>query len=126
MSGIGISSEVFDLDGALYIYDRQLDQGVGAKNKERDRRVSRTATLDGGVAIYDTGYAAGDRTINVRVPKAPSEIVEFLEYMIETYATIQVMSKEGAFKAVPNRFTMGDDGSANLELLITEDIGEDS
>lgn len=125
MSGIGLSTEIFDLDGALYIYDRQLDQAMGEKNKERSRRVSRTACLDGSVAVYDSGYADGDRTINVRVPKAPSEIVSFLEYIIETYGTIRVMCFEGAFKAVPNRFTMGDDGSANLELLITENIGEE-
>ena len=125
MSGIGLSTEIFDMDGALYIDGTMLDNAISQKNKERARRVSRTSTLDGGVAVYDSGYADGDRTFNVRVPKAPSEIIAFMEYMIETYAIIRVMCIEGAFRAVPNRFTMGDDGSANLELLITENIGED-
>ena len=98
---------------------------ISQKNKERARRVSRTSTLDGGVAVYDSGYADGDRTINVRVPKAASEVIAFMEYIIETYNIIRVTCLEGAFRAVPNRFTMGDDGSANLELLITENIGEE-
>ena len=125
MSGIGLSTEIFDLDGAYYIDGSMLDNAISQKNKERARRVSRTSTLDGGVAVYDSGYADGDRTINVRVPSATSEIIAFMEYMIETYSIIRVTCIEGAFRAVPNRFTMGDDGSANLELLITENIGEE-
>ncbi len=125
MSGIGLSTEIFDLDGALYIDGGLLDNAISQKNKERSRRVSRTSTLDGGVAVYDSGYADGDRTFNVRVPKATSDIIAFMEYMIETYSIIRAMCSEGAFRAVPNRFTMGDDGSANLELLITENIGEE-
>lgn len=125
MSGIGLSTEIFDLDGALYIDERQIDRGVAVKNKERSRRVSRTATLDGGVAVYDSGYSDGDRTINVNVPRAPAAVIEFMEYIIETYATILLTCQEGAYRAVPNRFTVGDDGSANLELLITVNVGEE-
>lgn len=120
-----MSAEIFDLEGDLYIDGSLLDRSVMQKNKERSRRVSRTATLDGGAAVYDSGYSDGDRTLNVRVPKASAEVVAFMEYMVETYNIIRVTGKEGAFRAVPNRFTMGDDGSANLELLITENIWEE-
>lgn len=122
MEGIGLSVGTFDLDGALLIRGSDLDASQDFRNNTRDRRVSRTATLDGGVSIYDTGYSASDRTITVRVPKATSEIVAFFNYLVETYSLINIMTAEAAFDGTPMRCFNDEAGGATLVIGIKSKI----
>jgi hypothetical protein len=120
---IGISTKIYDWNGARYFRQSELDVKKCNENYRRDRRVSRTATLDGGVSIYDTGYAPGDRNITIKVPDASKSIADFLAYISKTYNEIIVSTEESVFLGDPATFYIDNDGSANLIINIIEDIG---
>ena len=123
MEGIGLSATIYDISGARYIRGSDLAASDTLKNDRRQRRVSRTSTLDGGVAVYDTGYAVADRTLTVRVKNAGEVMAAFLNYLVETYNEITVTTRESAFIGTPQQSYMDNDGSAVLEIWITEEIG---
>lgn len=121
MNGIGISSTIFDTSGTLYVDGGELSASEALKNNVRERRATRTATLDGGVSVYDTGYAAGDRDMEVRVPSPSREMIDFFFYMVETYNLIMVTTEDGAYYGVPQRAYLDADGAAVLNVSITEE-----
>ena len=124
MNGIGLAATVYDLIGAEYIRGETLDIGASLKrNNIYERRASRVMTLDGGSAISDTGYSASDRTLFVSVRNAPEAIAEFFRYLVQTYEEITITSGAEAFIGMPQRSYLDEDGSAILEVWITEDIG---
>ena len=120
---IGISTRIFDLNGARILRDDEIDQKYVCTNTDLQRRMSRTATLDGGVSIYDTGYAVGDRDITVRVSNASKEVVVFMAYLTKTYNEIVVTTNESAFIGVPGRVYVDSEGAAVLVINLTEEIG---
>jgi|GEM_PF-571313 len=120
---ISISTRVYDLNGARVFRDDELDQKYVCTNRDIQRRMSRTATLDGGVSVYDTGYAVGDRDITVRVPNASPETIDFMAYLVQTYNEITVTTDESAFIGVPGRVYVDSEGAAVLVINLTEEIG---
>jgi hypothetical protein len=119
--GIGISTQIFDLQGAHYFRRAELDLQELNKNYRLTRRVSRTATLDGGTSIYDTGYAPGDRDITVKVPAASKAIADYLAYITKIYNQVLVATEESVFLGDPSSFFIDADGSANLIINIISD-----
>lgn len=122
MEGIGLASTIFDLDGARYIRGEDLDPGTEITNRSRARRVARTATLDGGISVYDTGYAASDRILTIRVMNPTADISAFFAYLVETYNTIVVTTAESAYEGTPLRSYHADTGAVILEIGINEEI----
>ncbi len=117
---IGISTQIFDLEGArIFRTNRDAD----LKNRQGGRRVSRTATLDGGVVITDTGYVDGDRDLIIEEPQASVESVAFARYIIEHYGLVNVMTDDGAYEAAPGSYKV-DDGLLTIKMMITEKISE--
>ena len=93
---ISISTPTFDLSGSLIIRDYDPSTDV----KSRSRRVSRTATLDGGCVIEDNGLSHSDRTLKI-ISKGLSALeVENLERLIEFYSELYVSTAEGVFAGV--------------------------
>lgn len=121
MNGIGISAIIFDTFGALYVDGGELSASEALKNNMRERRSTRTATLDGGVSVYDTGYAAGDRDMEIRIPTPTREMIDFFFYMVETYNLIMITMEDGAYYGVPQRAYLDNDGAAVLNIAITEE-----
>ena len=77
---IGLSTITFDLDGArIFSGDRNAE----LKNRKGDRRISRTATLDGGVLIADLGFSDGDRTLSAIELDATQKTVDFADQEIQ-------------------------------------------
>ena len=120
---IGISTKIYDLQGARYFRQAELDIKKSNENNRRDRRVSRTATLAGGVFIYDTGYAPGDRDITVKVPAASGAVAAFLAYLVKNYSEIIISTAEAVFLGVPALSYLDNDGSANMIINVKQDIG---
>jgi hypothetical protein len=120
---IGLSANIFDLEGARVFRTSELDDRKTNENYRRERRVSRTATLDGGVAVYDTGYAPGDRDLTVKIPGASREIADFLAYLVKTYNEITVTTAESSFLGDPAIFYIDADSAAIMVSNIIEDIG---
>ncbi|MFA5286293.1 MAG: hypothetical protein WC347_11910 [Smithellaceae bacterium] len=117
---IGISTITYDLDGArIFSGDRNTE----LKNRKGERRISRTATLDGGVLIADLGFADGDRTLTAIELDATQEAVDFAKYLVENYSLINVTTDDGAYEVAPESYSV-DNGKLSLTLLANRKISE--
>ena len=63
------------------------------------RRGSVTATLDGGVSVYDTGYSVADQTLSATWTSPTREQIILLQYLVAYYAELVVCVESGAFMA---------------------------
>lgn len=82
------------------------------------RRATRTATLDGGCVVYDTGYAVADRRHDVDLDAAH---LAFIEHIVQTYRLVHVSTTDGFFVAIPTRYA-GQGERVRLTLEYTEQI----
>jgi hypothetical protein len=114
---IGISTITFDLDGAFIFCNIHED----IKNRAAARRISRTATLDGGAVITDGGYSDGDRTITIKQKNCAKEDVDFAKYIIENYALVVLTTEDGVFTAAPESYNV-DYEVLSIKLLIKSKI----
>ena len=112
---IGISTPIYDLAGA------RIFREVNIENRAGVRRVSRTATLDGGVSVYDTGYSDGDRDCKVIEPDAGIAVIEFVKRIVETYNLITLSMDDGAYEGIPESYSMNG-GDLEMKVLITEKL----
>ena len=117
---IGLSTITFDLKGArIFSGDRNAD----LKNRKGDRRISRTATLDGGVLIADLGFSDGDRTLTAIELDATQEAVDFAQYIVEHYTLINAATDDGVYEVAPESYIV-DDGKLTITLLVNRKISE--
>jgi len=108
-----VASETFDLEGWTAIdYLPTSEFGTHA------RRASKTRTLDGGVAVYDSGYSSGDLTFAIRFRKSLS-IDATLKRLVELYSQITVSTRDGVYRAIPS-YEDGPGVAGVLNLSITE------
>ncbi len=115
IKNIGVSAIEFDPLGARVMRqgaDQELDNNRGA------RRTTRTATLDGGCEIYDTGYAPADRTIRVATGL---EHLDWLARMVRLYNTVRVSTEAGCFLGTPRNW-QANNNKAMIEILVTEEM----
>jgi hypothetical protein len=114
---IAIASTTYDPIGwRAFHSDRAAND---ESNRSGGRRVSRTATLDGGCAIYDTGYTDADRTLVVSVSRPTLQDMEFADHVCRNCPEIHVHSGDGCYLGVPERFAVGN-GGLRITILITE------
>ena len=111
----GIATLTYDLDGAKVF---PQDPASMMSNNTGARRASRTATLDGGCVIYDTGYAAADRTLTI---VTDIEYIDFFEHLVRYYSTVLVSTRDGLFKGNPRTWRTRN-GKAEIEIFVTEEI----
>ena len=111
----GIATLTFDLDGAKMF--PQHPASILA-NRNIQRRLSRTPTLDGEATIYDTGYAPADRTIVLVTDIA---YLEWIERIVKTYNMVLVSTGEGLFKGAPARSRVRN-GRVEIEILVKESV----
>lgn len=115
---ITISSTTFDLNGSV-----QINPLPDATDGDIRRRVSRVATLDGGVATTDRGYSDGDRTLVYSwrvISRAHNDSVARL---LRLYPRLHVSTPSGVFLAAPETFSPGQDQST-ITLLVIEKVSE--
>lgn len=115
---ITIHSTTFDLDGTV-----ELDVLPDSPDGETRRRVTRVATLDGGVAMNDRGYAEGDRDLSYTwktVSKAHNDAVARI---VRLYPRVTVSTPSGCFLAAPQRFSPGV-GESSITLLVIDKVSE--
>lgn len=114
MSNIGLSTQLFDLDGdIILVHDDTFD------NEEITRRVAKVATLDGGVSASDLGYTSSDRVITI-VSDVSREIANQLINMIKTHSDFWLTTREGAFTGKATRLRRAN-GRVRFEFTITGD-----
>lgn len=114
---ISISTPTFDLDGSMVI--RKYDPSTDFRSKSR--RVSRTATLDGGCVIEDNGLSHSDRTFRITASSLSEADVLHLNDLIGAYATLYISTREGIFSGVIEN--LGDSsGVMTLSFLVKEKL----
>ena len=115
---VGIATLTYDPDGA-----KVIDQvpSTELKNNAGGRRMSKTATLDGGSTVYDTGYSASDRKYIVRARDDDGELATWAERIVKNYSTIMLSTRNGLFYGVPADWWV-DGGYINIKISITEEI----
>lgn len=114
---ISITTPTFDLDGAR-VFNRDNLSSISAL----ERRVSRTKTLDGGVNLYDSGYSAGDRTIELIQRLSSVSDYDFCDRIVKLYNEIIVSTRAGTFYANPSSLDPATDGSLKLTMLVIKEI----
>ena len=95
---------------------------LAKKNNSRlyagQARVSRSATLDGGVVIDHQGYVAGDRTLTIKVELSETETAA-LKTIFENQTLVHVSTADGFFTAVIESLS-GDGGLLDVVILLKE------
>lgn len=108
---IGLAATSYDPLGALCLSAR-TENPYDAK-----RRGSVTATLDGGVSVYDTGYSIADQVLRVKLRNPTKAILVSLNYLIAYYGQIIFCCESGAFLAVPTLAMSGAIATLSLRLV---------
>ena len=84
---------------------------------------SRTATLDGGAVIDDSGYSAADRTYTIKTRDETGDLSEWAERIVKTYSTVEIATKYGYFTGTPSKAWFRD-GYLYIQILITSQEDE--
>lgn len=108
---ISLSATTFDVAGRLILQARARDAF------QAQRRGSVTATLDGGSAVYDTGYSVSDTTLNVNYRRPTAAQITTLQYLVAYYAEVILCCEAGAFMARPQYVVRNDTLALQLRLL---------
>jgi hypothetical protein len=114
---IHIAARLFDLDGWLSV------QPLGPIEDQIRRRVSRTATLDGGAAVSDRGFSHADRTFVITYRPKSRDDEARARRLVELHAKVTVSTSEGVFLAVPQNFEAGE-LEHRITVLIVELLSE--
>lgn len=115
---IVLSTPTFDIDGFVVLHeDGNTDTDA------RTRRVSRTATLDGGVVLTDSGFSHGDRTFNISVAGVTKALYDSLAHLQENYPEIIIATAEGMFTGAIQSLSQSR-GTMRVSILINDKITE--
>ncbi len=109
---ITLSTSTYDVNGSVQI------NAIPKNLYEAARRGSVTETLDGGVAVYDTGYAPADQTLRVSVANPSRDLLVRLRYLVAYYGQVNVACAAGFYRAIPS-FTLNNN-TLSLQLRITQ------
>ena len=115
---IGISTSIFDADGARAV---AVDGDTMTSAEYGSRRVTRSATLDGGSVAYDTGFAGSDTTLIISPIKSEKDIGDWFNYLVKNYSSVNVATPRGFYYATPSKVESRD-GLPVLTLMIIEQI----
>lgn len=113
---LSITTKDFDLNGHVL-----LNPDADSRLFDNTRRVSRTATLDGGCSIDDQGFSYGDRTLDIRQTGISADTFARLQYICRTYSSVRVSQSDGVFSGCISSVKL-DKGTARVKILIKEKI----
>ena len=109
---LGLAALTFDPEGALLL-PWHPDHNLGGLQ----RRVRRTKTLDGGVAVVNRGYAAADRTLNISLENLPDTTRQQISRLFKLHNNITISTEEGSFLVVAESLL-----DNTLVLLVVEEL----
>jgi len=97
---ISITSITFDPLGSIDL-DVLADQSDLGQTR---RRMTRVATLDGGVVFNDFGHAYGDRTMTLVFDIESQAQETSIERLVRLYSTLRVSVPDGVFLCAPESY----------------------
>lgn len=93
---VSLCSHLFDYAG-----DHRLDVDMSKSDfSSLSRRVSRTATLDGGALIVDNGYSVADATYIISIPDLSAAARSALLATLQRHSLIILSCKTGCYQGV--------------------------
>lgn len=98
---IGIAARTYDPLGAVSLESPRTPYTLPVT-----RRVTRTATIDGGASVYDGGSTALDSQIKISVKPASEELASALHRIAELHARVSVSIPSGCYEASPESVEM--------------------
>lgn len=108
---ISLAAITYDPNGFVILPTRPVNP------YDCQRRGSVTATLDGGVSVYDSGYSVADQTIRASIVRPKKSILDALRYLTAYYGQVTLCCETGAYTAVPS-FVVDND-TLSLQLRLT-------
>lgn len=112
-----ICSRLFDWSG-VHLFDVNVADSDLATTK---RRVSRTATLDGGCVVVDNGFTVSDATLQIALPVGMDEdTVKALESTLQLHSELTVSVDGACYAGVAEAATWGD--KRKIKVLVTEKL----
>jgi hypothetical protein len=111
---VHLAAKLFDTAGVVLL-DCMPDTTAG----QLQRRVNRVATLDGGAAFNDFGFAEADRTIELRWMPTDPAVEAAVVRLLRVHRWLYVAMPDGLWLAAPDLYTPGADQST-LTLLVSE------
>lgn len=87
------------------------------------RRVTRVATLNGGVAVSDRGFSEGDRTLVYRFKPVSADHNARLMRLVRLHQTVSVATADGVYESVPQSFDPGNSEN-RFTLLVIRKLSE--
>ena len=112
---IGISTTIFDIDGSISF--QTISSGSQTRNVSR--RISRRATLDGGVSVTDNGFSEGDRDFIIILKSIKKEHSDKLQRLVRLYPILNLSTDQGFYKVAPESFNQTND-EVTLRFLSIE------
>lgn len=92
---ISICAPIYDPSGVILLSDARIFNSY-----EGRRRGTVTATLDGGVAVYDAGYSVADQTLKASIENPTKALLETFRYLVAYYSQVIVSCEVGVFDCV--------------------------
>ena len=89
--------------------------------REGSRRLSRTATLDGGAVITDGGVTDADRSFDFTAIQAPEDTIETLWAMFQAEDLVHLSCPEGVFTGYMQRVKITASG-VNISFMVHEKL----
>jgi hypothetical protein len=108
---ISLSAPTYDVAGTVLLPWARVSNPY-----DTQRRGSVTATLDGGVSVYDTGYSDADQILRATVKHPSRALLVALRYLIAYYAQLILCCETGCYSAVASFSASGD--TLNLQLRV--------
>lgn len=108
-----------------YLFDYSAQHQLEPDMKDSDftlasRRVSRTATLDGGSLIVDNGYSASDATFIISLPILSFEQRAALLATIQTHSLLILSCRTGCFVGVVEK--VDEANGFKIRFLVQRDL----
>jgi len=114
---ISICSHLFDYAG-----DFLLTAETDSDLSHISRRVSRSATLDGGCIIVDNGYTPSDATLTIVVSQITDSTRLALLQMIKTHSAITIAYQNNIFLGVVEK--VDDTNQLKIKFLVKSALNE--
>jgi hypothetical protein len=115
---ISICAPNYDPAGAVII-DADPD---ASELKSAERRVSRTATLDGGCVITDTGFSHADRTFTISARLDDEATEAAIRRMHQTYSLVVVSTPDGVYQGAIERVRVTKGGTITVRILVKQKL----
>lgn len=113
---VSLCSRKFDILGAELLRitgDSELDS--------IERRVSRTATLDGGAVLLDSGYAEADRTLTLQA-QVSTDAHDNLQRLVSQHPEFTLSFRGGCYLGAVQRYQLQPNNIARLTFLVTRKL----